>query len=84
MAVAGMFRSRNCQGVQLPKEFRVSGNELDIFWRGDEIILWEKAAPMVRAFELLENLSNDLTFAGRRNDRPHERNGARLKKRGKG
>jgi antitoxin VapB len=83
MASAKMFRSRDCQAVQLPKEFRASGKELDIFWRGDEIILREKGALMARAFELLADLSNDLTIAGRRNDRPHERNGARLKKRGK-
>jgi antitoxin VapB len=83
MTIAKMFRSRNCQAVQLPREFRASDKELDIFRRGDEIILRETTGTMVRAFELLENLSNDLTFAGRRNDRPQKRNVASLKKRGK-
>jgi antitoxin VapB len=60
MATAKIFRSRNCQAVQLPKEFRVSGKELDTFRRGDEMILREKEGTMLRALELLATLSSDL------------------------
>jgi antitoxin VapB len=84
MAIAKMFRSRNCQAVQLPEEFRTSGKELDIFRRGDEIMLRERTRTMVRAFESLASLPNHLTIADRQNDRPQKRNGARLKKQGKG
>jgi antitoxin VapB len=61
MTNAKIFRSRNSQAVQLPKEFRVSGKELEIFRRGDEIILQGKAAPMARAFALLAGLPDELT-----------------------
>jgi virulence-associated protein VagC len=60
MATVKIFRSRNFQAVQLPKESRVSGKELDIFRRGGEIILRGKTAPMVRAFELLASLPTDI------------------------
>ncbi len=83
MPTAKIFRSRNCQAAQLPKEFRVSGTELEIFRRGDEIILREKKGAMLRAFELLARLPNDLTIARRNNDRPQKRNGMELRKLGR-
>jgi antitoxin VapB len=83
MATVKIFRSRSRQAVQLPKELRVSGKELDIFRRGDEIILREKIAPMARAFELLAGLPGDLTIADRKNDQPQTPTGMRLKKGGK-
>jgi antitoxin VapB len=83
MPTARIFWSRNCQAVQLPKEFRVSGEEPASFRRGDEIILRETKGAMLRAFELLASLPNDLTIARRRNDRPQRRNGMKLKKPGR-
>jgi antitoxin VapB len=41
-AVARVFQSGNSQAVRLPKEFRVQADELQIFRRGDDIILREK------------------------------------------
>jgi antitoxin VapB len=81
MATAKIFRSRKSQAVQLPKEFRVSGKELEIFRRGDEIILREMKGVMLRAFDLLAGLPNDLTLAGRENDPPQERGATKLRKR---
>jgi antitoxin VapB len=83
MATAKIFRSRNSQAVQLPKEFRVSGKELEIFRRGDEIILREKKGAMRRAFELLAAVPSELITAGRKNDRPQKRNWMNLEKRGR-
>jgi antitoxin VapB len=81
MATAKMFRSRNSQAVQLRKEFEVKSQELEVFRRGDEIILRQKKGAMLRAFELLASLPNDLTIADRKNDPPQKRNGATRKKR---
>jgi antitoxin VapB len=36
-----VFRSGNSQAVRLPKEFRFKGKEVEIFRRGDEIVLRE-------------------------------------------
>jgi virulence-associated protein VagC len=84
MDTAKIFRSRNHQAVRLPKEIRVIRKELEIFRGADEIILREKKGGMLRAFELLASLPNDLTIADRKNDRPQKRNGKTLKKLGRG
>ena len=41
MATARVFRSGNSQAVRLPKEFRLKSKEVEIFRRGDEIVLRE-------------------------------------------
>ena len=83
MTIAKVFQPKGGQAVRLPKQFRVKGKELEIFRRGDEIVLPEKKGTMLRAFELLAELPDDLTIARRKNDRPQKRNGVRLTKRGR-
>jgi antitoxin VapB len=75
MSTAKVFRSGNSQAVRLPKQFRLKSKEVEIFRRGDEIVLREKKGTMLRAFELLASLPNDLTTADRKNDRPQKRKG---------
>ena len=58
MATARVFRSGNSQAVRLPKEFRLTSKEVEIFRRGDEIVLREKGKGLARAFEILANLPN--------------------------
>ena len=60
MATARVFKSGNSQAVRLPKQFQFKGKEVEIFRRGDEVVLREKARSMERAFELLANLSIDV------------------------
>jgi len=75
MGTARVFRSGNSQAVRLPKQFRFKSKEVEIFRRGDEIVLREKDGDMVRAFELLADLPEDLEIAGRQNDPPQKRKG---------
>jgi antitoxin VapB len=75
MATARVFRSGNSQAVRLPKQFRLKSKEVEIFRRGDEIVLREKDGTMVRAFDLLASLPDDLELVGRKNDRPQKRKG---------
>ncbi len=75
MSTAKVFRSGNSQAVRLPKQFRLKSKEVEIFRRGDEIVLREKKGTMLRAFELLAGLPDDLTIAGRENDTPQKRKG---------
>lgn len=56
MATAKVFRSGNSQAVRLPKQFRLTGDEVEIFRRGDEIVLREKPQSLARAFGLLCDL----------------------------
>jgi antitoxin VapB len=75
MATARVFRSGNSQAVRLPKEYRLKGTEVEIFRRGDEIVLREKAEGLVRAFEILAELSDDFLSEGRDDTPPQEREG---------
>lgn len=75
MAIARVFRSGNSQAVRLPKEFQVKSKELEIFRRGEEIVLREKQKGLARAFEILANLPDDFLPEGRRDTPPQERDG---------
>ena len=72
MSIARVFRSGNSQAVRLPKEFRFKGEEVEIFRRGDEVILREKPREMRRAYEILTDLPDDF-FSGGRIDTPPQR-----------
>jgi antitoxin VapB len=75
MGTARVFRSGNSQAVRLPKQFRLKSKEVEIFRRGDEIVLREKDGTMARAFDLLASLPDDLELAGREKDSPQKRKG---------
>jgi antitoxin VapB len=74
MATAKVFKSGNSQAVRLPKEFRVASDEVEIFRRGDEIVLRERPRNLSRAFELLSALPDDF-LEDRKDDPPQEREG---------
>lgn len=73
MATAKVFKSGNSQAVRLPKKFRFKSREVEIFRRGNEIILREKSAPMARAFEILAGLPDDMFPEGRVDTPPQQR-----------
>jgi len=75
MATTRVFKSGNSQAVRLPKEFSVRGKVLEIFRRGDEIILREPAKGLARAFELLTDLPDDFLSEGRHDEHPQQRDG---------
>ena len=60
MAIARVFKSGNSQAVRLPKQFRMKSKEVEIYRRGDEIVLKEKPAGMERAFDLIASLEGAL------------------------
>jgi antitoxin VapB len=75
MSTAKVFRSGNSQAVRLPKEFRFEAKEVEVFRRGDEVVLREKPANMARAYELILNLPGDLKIRDSDKDIPQEREG---------
>jgi antitoxin VapB len=75
MATARVFKSGNSQAVRLPKQFRVKSKEVEIYRRGDEIVLREKPVGMERAFELLTELVNVEALKDRKKDKPQRRKG---------
>jgi antitoxin VapB len=76
MASARVFKSGNSQAVRLPKEFRFQSEEVEIFRRGDEVVLREKSNGMERAFWLLANLPIDVdAIEQARKEPPQKRKG---------
>jgi antitoxin VapB len=73
MHTTKIFKSGNSQAVRLPKEFQFDSTEVEIFRRGDEVVLRKKAANLVRAYELLTQLPGDFLQKGRGEDLPQER-----------
>ncbi|MEJ2589624.1 MAG: type II toxin-antitoxin system VapB family antitoxin [Deltaproteobacteria bacterium] len=75
MATTRVFKSGNSQAVRLPKEFATNSKVLEIFRRGDEIVLREPAKGMAKAFDLLTRLPDDFLSEGRRDTPPQDREG---------
>ena len=75
MTKARVFKSGNSQAVRLPKEFRVKSQELEIYKRGNTIVLEEQPAGMERAFELISELVNAEALKDRKKDKPQKRKG---------
>ena len=75
MHTARVFRSGNSQAVRLPKQFRLQSEEVEIFRRGNEIVLREPEGNLARAFELLAELPEDLALPRRKKDLPQKRKG---------
>jgi antitoxin VapB len=75
MKTAKVFRSGNSQALRLPKEFRFKGKEVEIFRRGEEVVLREKQPNLARAFELLTSLPDDFDLPGRESELPEKRKG---------
>ena len=72
MTMTKVFKSGNSQAVRLPRQFRLRAAEVEIFQRGDEIVLREKARGLTRAFDLLANLPAD-AFSEPRIDPPAQK-----------
>ena len=70
---AKVFQSGNSQAVRLPKEFRFDVNEVEIFRRGDEVVLRPKPKHLGEAFHLLTSLPDDFMQSGREDELPQER-----------
>lgn len=75
MTTAKVFRSGNSQAVRLPKQYRLKGKEVEIYRRGDEIVLRETPGNLARAFEIIANLPEDVLVGPKKKDLPQKRKG---------
>lgn len=73
MTTAKVFMSGRSQAVRLPKEFRFEGTEVEIFRRGDDVILREKPVTVDRLFKVLAQMPNDFYAEERVDEPPQER-----------
>jgi len=73
MPYARIFQSGNSQAVRLPKEFRFTADKVEIFRRGDEIVLREKPSSALAIFQVLSQFPEDFMAEGRADSQPQER-----------
>lgn len=73
MTYARVFQSGNSQAVRLPKEFRLNVEQVEIFRRGDELVLREHPADGGAIFDALASLPDDFMADGRQDELPQER-----------
>jgi antitoxin VapB len=59
MAETTVFQSGNSQAVRLPKEFRFKSKTVEIFRRGNEVVLREKPGTLGELIEGLPLIDED-------------------------
>ncbi len=75
MRTTTVFKSGNSQAVRLPKDFQFNVSEVEIFRRGDEVVLRQVPDSLAVAFELLASLPEDFMAEGRQDAPPQPREG---------
>jgi antitoxin VapB len=70
-----VFKSGNSQAVRIPKEFQFDVDELEIFQRGDEIVLRKPATTGAELFRVLTSFSDDFFRGGRKQAKLDKRRG---------
>lgn len=73
MTTTRVFMSGNSQAVRIPKEFQFDVEEIEIFKRGDEIILRKRPRNLAEAFEHIPCMPEDFMADGREQDIQQER-----------
>lgn len=68
-----VFKNGNSQAVRIPKEFQFDVDELEIFQRGDELVLRKSVQNADVLFDLLTQFSDDFMKDGRQQGPPQER-----------
>lgn len=75
MSTARIFKSGNSLALRLPRAFRFKSAEVEIFRRGDEVILREPRRNLAAAFDTLAAFPDDFFAEGRQDLPPQTRKG---------
>lgn len=74
MATTRVFKSGNSQAVRIPQEFQLDVNEVEIFRRGDELIIRPRRDNLVDVMDIFASFPDDFMQDGRNDSLPQERN----------
>lgn len=75
MRTTTVFKSGNSQAVRLPKDLQFDTREVEVFRRGEEIVLRRVPKNLAAAFDLLAALPDDFMAEGRQDTPPQSREG---------
>ncbi len=73
MTYARVFQSGNSQAVRLPKEFRLDSDKVEIFRRGDEVVLRAVPKKATAILDALAQFPDDFMADGRLDTPPQAR-----------
>jgi antitoxin VapB len=73
MTTTRVFQSGNSQAVRIPKEFQFDATEVEIYRRGDEIVLRPQRPNLSEVLDILASLPEDFMADGRNDPPPQER-----------
>lgn len=73
MTTTRVFQSGNSQAVRIPREFQFNTREIEIFRRGDELVLREKPANLSGVLNCLASMPDDFMAEGRFDPPPQNR-----------
>jgi len=73
MPIANVVKSGDSQTICLPKEFHLTAGEVEVFRRGNEIVLREHKASAEKIFDILTSFPDDFMAGGRIDTKPQER-----------
>lgn len=73
MKTAKIFRNGNCQAVRIPKEFQLSGKEVEIERRGDALLLRPRKRSWDTLTKSLTKFTQDYMKSCRRQPRLQKR-----------
>ncbi len=74
MQTTRVFQSGNSQAVRIPREFQLDVSEVEIFRRGDELVLRRKQENLLDVLSVLADMPDDFMAEGRNAPTPQERN----------
>jgi antitoxin VapB len=72
MTTVKIFQSGNNQVLRLPKQFRFNSDRVEIFRRGDEIVMREAPVNAAAIFDVLTDFPDDFMCSGREDFPPQE------------
>jgi len=57
-----VFKSGNSQAVRIPKDFQLDVEEVEIFSRGDELIIKKSKPSLEEAYNILVSMPDDFSI----------------------
>lgn len=73
MTLTRVFQSGNSQAIRIPREFQLDAQEVEIFRRGDELVLRQKPANLSDVLTYLAAMPDDFMAEGRYDPPPQAR-----------
>lgn len=73
MTTTRVFQNGNSQAVRIPREFQLDVSEVEIFRRGDELVLRPKRQNLAEVLDILAGMPDDFMAEGRQDLPAQER-----------